>query len=347
MNNNCADDELFPKFSGYVMCLERNVLESIMEPNLIEGSHELGTKHKILYHYCSLTSFFSIINSNCFWLSYPKFMNDLSEYKNSKEVIIENLEKCKSNSILNLGFSQIVEQIIEKIKSFDEDPGSDLEYKKYDFCISFTSENDSLPMWCGYTGKDVGVSIGLNFADSKYFYAGRWNLFEPKPRGRFVDLIYDNNKLARIVKDYFDGMVKYYNTLTVSDRNILQSRFIHEMVSFYLSCTYYFKNSNFEYEKETRFTYSVLGDTRIIKYRVKNNFIVPYMEYPPLPIEINRDELIISRNSYSLPIISVMISPNTEEPNMVLDSIKAYLHSHGYDVEKIHFGKSKIPFKSR
>ena len=57
------------------------------------------------------------------------------------------------------------------------------------------------------------------------------------------------------------------------------------------------------------------------------------MEYPPLPVEINRDELIISRNSYSLPIISVMISPNTEEPNMVF--------------EKIHFGKSKIPFKPR
>ena len=69
----------------------RKTLESIMDSNLIEGSHKLRTNHEVLYHYCSLNSFFSIINSNCFWLSYPKFMNDPSEYKNSKEIMLKNL----------------------------------------------------------------------------------------------------------------------------------------------------------------------------------------------------------------------------------------------------------------
>ena len=42
-----------------------------------------------------------------------------------------------------------------------------------------------------------------------------------------------------------------------------------------------------------------------------------------------------------------MISPNTEEPELVLDSIKAYLRSKDYSIDKIDFDKSHIPYKPR
>jgi hypothetical protein len=70
-------------------------------------------------------------------------------------------------------------------------------------------------------------------------------------------------------------------------------------------------------------------------------------EYPPLPVEIYREKLEINRSDYKLPITSIMISPNAEENDMVLDSIKAYMHSKGYDIQKINFNKSGIPFRPR
>ena len=338
------------EFHEYARVLRTKTLESIMDSSLIEGSHDLGTNHEILYHYCTLSSFFSIIRSNCFWLSYPKFMNDLSEYKNSKEIIIGKLEECKLNSSLNPDCLGIVDRVIKYIKPDDENEDLDLEYKKYDFCMSFTSDNDCLPMWCGYTGKDVGVAIGLNFADSNYFYAGERNLFDPKPRGRFIDLIYDNNKLEKIVNDYLEGINQYCNKIASNsefDKQWIINRMFDEMKYFYLSSTYYFKNSDFKYEKETRFIYNNFNDTKNINFRVKNNFIVPYIEYPPILINFHGNKFHINRDDYKLPIVSVMISPNTEEPELVLDSIKAYLRSKDYPIDKIDFDKSHIPYKQR
>ena len=215
---------------------------------------------------------------------------------------------------------------------------------------SFTSEEDSLPMWYGYTSTNVGISIGFNFSDNEFFLKKKANLFDTKPRGRFVDLIYDNSKLEKLVRDYLDDTFKFLNGMllpTSVTGAFINSIITKEMADFFLSCTTYFKNSDFEYEKETRFTYRVHDDIKTINFRVKNNFIVPYLEYPPLPVEIHRVVHKIKRSDYRLPIKSIMISPNAEEKDMILDSIKAYLHSHGYDVEKINFGKSKIPFKPR
>lgn len=32
------------------------------------------TQNKILYHYCTIESFYNIIKSNCFWLSCPTYL---------------------------------------------------------------------------------------------------------------------------------------------------------------------------------------------------------------------------------------------------------------------------------
>lgn len=239
--------------------------------------------------------------------------------------------------------TSIIDEVIELIKDDDKD---DLEYQKYPFCISFTSKEDYLPMWFGYTGTNIGISIGFNFSNSDYFFEKRSNLFDPKPRGRFVDLIYDNSKLEKLVRVHMDAVFNYLNSEKVVNKFMI-SRITHEAANFFRSCTSYFKNSDFEYEKETRFTYRVHKDIKSINFRVKNNFIVPYLEYPPLPVEIHREKLEINRSDYKLPITSIMISPNAEEKDMVLDSIKAYMHLKGYDIQKINFNKSGIQYIPR
>lgn len=195
----------------------------------------------------------------------------------------------------------------------------------------------------------VKLSFGMDMISLSsvcYVFPVRANLFEPKPRGRFVDLIYDNSKLEKLVRVHMDAVFNYLNSEKVVN-DFMISRITHEAANFFRSCTSYFKNSDFEYEKETRFTYRVHKDIKSINFRVKNNFIVPYLEYPPLSVEIHREKLEINRSDYKLPITSIMISPNAEEKDMVLDSIKAYMHSKGYDIQKINFNKSGLPFRPR
>lgn len=56
-------------------------------------------------------------------------MNDLSEYKNSKEIMLKNLEKYKSTGVQNSYSTSIIDEVIELIKDDDKD---DLEWR---FCI--------------------------------------------------------------------------------------------------------------------------------------------------------------------------------------------------------------------
>ena len=56
-NKNLTSD-----FHEYASELRTRTLASVMDPNLIDGSHDLGTNHKILYHYCTLNSFSALLN---------------------------------------------------------------------------------------------------------------------------------------------------------------------------------------------------------------------------------------------------------------------------------------------
>ena len=138
---------------------------------------------KELYHYCSLETFYNIVESNCFWLSHPKFMNDLSEHKYSIETTKKFLQEYNktidkndtSKDLLNLIESNILDYE-GKFKGLDED--------KYEleFFTCFSSDGDSLPMWSMYRGKDIGLAIGLDFTDEKYF------IDNPKQRGEDIQI---------------------------------------------------------------------------------------------------------------------------------------------------------------
>ena len=155
-----------------------------------------------LFHYCSLESFYNIIESNCFWLSHPKFMNDTSGYRYSiqttKNFVYEYNQNITKNDA-SKDFFKLVESSVNEyefgFKGFDEN-----KYEKINFFTCFTSDGDNLPMWSMYKGKNIGLSIGLDFKNKDYFVkpqehtgnnAQEVSPFLNFPNAFFTDIEYD------------------------------------------------------------------------------------------------------------------------------------------------------------
>ena len=101
------------------------------------------------------------------------------------------------------------------------------------------------------------------------------------------------------------------------------------------------KNSNYSYEKETRF-FLRKYEQENVKFRVRDKFIVPYIEFP-----LEEDENKKKIDKPVIPIFSITVSPNAVEPDLVIASIRAFLNHKGYNIDKIAIEQSPISFKYR
>ena len=302
-----------------------------------------------IFHYCSLETFYSIIESNCFWLSHPKFMNDISEYKYSirttKKCLCQYNQKIPANDASKQLLSQIESSIDEYesgFKGFDED-----KYEKLYFFTCFTSDGDNLPMWIIYRGKNIGLSIELDFFDKDYFVSS--NQKESKEHSPFLgspvifaDIEYKEDKIRETISIFLDHIRNYYNsqqTMFYNNQKLIDKIVSEEIAKYLINISSYLKNSNFSYEKETRLLL-ITYEQKDVKFRVRDKFIVPYIEFP---LDNNKQKF----NKPIIPIKSITISPNAEEPELVIASIRAYLNHKGYNINKIKIDQSTIPYKPR
>lgn len=310
---------------------------------------------KELYHYCSLETFYNIIESNCFWLSHPKFMNDLSEHKYSigttKKFLHEYNNKIDENDASKELLNRIESNILDyegKFEGFDEG-----KYEQLEFFTCFSSDGDSLPMWSMYRGKDVGIAMGLDFTDKNYFIDIPKHSDEDITLEKrspfyhinfciFSDITYEEGKIEKAINIFLEQVRCDYKTIKTEFNNDIQ--YVNEYLSNRATSTLVnmatnLKNNNFSYEKETRLIVPFYADEDI-KFRVRDKFIVPYIEFP----------LVNNKQKFNKPIIpikSITISPNAEEPELVKASIWAFLNHKGYKIDKKEIKQSSIPFKPR
>ena len=322
------------------------------------------TQAQKLYHYCSLETFYNVIESNCFWLSHPKFMNDLSEYKYSIRVtknFLHKYNKKNNDDDSKKLFQQIESNIKEyesRFKGFDED-----KYEKLSFFTCFSSDGDSLPMWSMYRGKNIGLAMGLDFTDKDYFVKTpvhsngviqevEMSPFNGVPHYLFSDIEYRADKIRNAIEIFLDHIRDFYNVHQTKFNNEVKryaKEFLSKETTLYLiNMSINLKNKKFSYENETRFVLNKY-ESRDIKFRVRDKFIVPYIEFP-LKEEVKDENKIKEKKKFDEPIIpikSITISPNAEEPKLVIASIRAYLNHKGYNINKIKIKQSTIPFKPR
>ncbi|WP_113886449.1 DUF2971 domain-containing protein [Clostridium butyricum] len=132
-------------------------------------------EENLVYHYCSMQSFYNIFNSKELWLSDILEMNDGDEMilllEGFKEIILQEYKKNPfkiqteekvNNKIIEL--SQ--EDVYNKIELFYDKYIYDFTHggflKQCAFIACFSRKNDLLSQWCMYANDAKGVAISFN-----------------------------------------------------------------------------------------------------------------------------------------------------------------------------------------
>ncbi len=202
-----------------------------------------------LYHYTTLKGLKGIIGNRSIRLTHTSTLNDPTELKYGKELIL---------SILNNELSNKHEEIIEKllfalisqIEIFDE-----IIYQTYVAC--FCESSSLLSQWRAYGHRGGGYNLGFEFTSDTKFYHTPGHSEEES----FVILrkiIYEPDKQKKLITDYVSLIVSYANDAIKYFKNHdgipkgWASSAALESASILFDLMLSFKNSVFSEENEWR-----------------------------------------------------------------------------------------------
>lgn len=259
----------------------------------------------LIYHYCSVDSFFKIIESKSLWLSDSRYMND-------------RYEGSWVDQLVDKSLSEIDEQ--DKILEFKEHYRNEKSKKYYLFCLS--KNGDQLSQWRGYADDGKGVAICFSRKSLKLPEAIKF------PVG-ILDLIYSEKEQDRLIDDSIQQLAD-----VLADINFLKEFAIwFKNPSFKeedeTRIVYTPENSldSLEFVDPNMGEYVglLLNNISKAKFRVRDNEIIPYYEYD------------LSCFFHSALIPRVVLGPKCK---LDKDDLTAFLKSKGLENTEITVSES-------
>ena len=106
---------------------------------------------EIVYHYCSVDTFFNIIRNSSMWLS------DIAKSNDYQECI-----RCRE--FVNKGMEEYLRDDVESLKAWKTwyENGVYSNFSMKTFCVCFSESKDKLSQWRGYAQDGKGIAIGFN-----------------------------------------------------------------------------------------------------------------------------------------------------------------------------------------
>lgn len=219
--------------------------------------------NEVMYHYCSVDTFFNIIKTSSIWLS------DIAKSNDYQECV-----RCRV--IVNKGMEEYLRDDDEALKVWSTwyESGVYNNFSMKTFCGCFSESKDKLSQWRGYAEDGKGIAIGFDrevleeLNQISEFHTAFGKVIYDNPQEYVQGIIADNIK-----KLEYKGIG--HVALELSWNYRMQFPFV--------------KNPSFEEEKEWRVVVcSTIGHYNIpssdnilfskIKYRTTNNKLVPYIE---------------------------------------------------------------------
>ena len=299
------------------------------------SDQELNNKTpELLYHYCSVETFFQIIKNQTLRLTNIQYMNDSEE--------------------LHYGMDQL-----EKIGSVFLSGGK--EYRGYIdiYAMCFSEEGDLLSQWRGYGDNAEGVSIGFDFSVLKD--EDKLNIPKNSKSNAYYShsvqkVIYDDKEQRQKINEF----IEYKKEISNQIDSALTKRW-HTLISS-------LKNPNFNEEKEWRFIssmnqFSKLGETdkkdENLSFCVTNKRLVPYIDRKFKDIFNISEEGYIPRASGTMfptgadsdnhqkhlcPIKKIIIGSSCKLDEI---TIEKFLRHHGMAFIDLKIEKSNLSYKAK
>ena len=307
----------------------------------------------ILYHYTSLNSTRSILESKKLRLSHANYLNDSDEIKlgfttvkTILETILEQIENVSRLESIILKLSIIFEvnedNRFKLVKQINEININQLIFKTpFDvFIASFIESSDDLRQWIQYGDDANGCSLGFSKNKLK-------NLI-PRVKGQELEQLtqvrYLTDDEKNNIKKEIEKKVKELDKIKepkkldttpepeMKEIELLQFQLLQSLISIIVSI----KSKHYENEKEWRFFIitpmkKILEETNniLLHFRTSNNTIIPY-----IVINYCKDNLSILReiktgptndsmsNRYSLNLLTQNERIDTDNNKIILTKSK-------------------------
>lgn len=233
---------------------------------------------QILYHYCSVETFYNIITNKALWLTDSFSTNDYMENRWINKIISDILP-----DYINDGNRQQFDNIFKQYEINNYIP----------FITCFSEDGDILSQWRAYANDGSGVAIGFN---TSYF-----NIKHQLP---FTMAVYNDNSIG-LHEVYYDSKVQTNIIKALFEKTSISggvnSNDIIEIAVKLKQYSFVFKNPAFFEEREWRIihtplifgnnkddTTQIVGAISDCKFRVTTNDIAPYFllsfsEERPIP----------------------------------------------------------------
>ncbi len=218
----------------------------------------------IVYHYCSLEAFKSIIENKCLWLCDVEKSNDSAECRVLPNAIADEMERKFPIDQTLVPDLTIAGRERTRMMQTAADDRDFIPQRAY--CISFSGSADLLSQWRGYANDATGLCIGFK---ADYFRDLEKYGFSFKP------IQYDPSALAYEVAYCFADIENYLKGLRILPPRQLPTATEHnkkrlegdEIIKKIQAAVPFYKQSGFQEENEFRLCLSAkhIYETRIIK----------------------------------------------------------------------------------
>jgi len=291
--------------------------------------------HSNIYHYTSESGFNSILfNSNdseniTLWASRYDCLNDKSEGVIILEIYKETCKELLSDGKIDKTFYDIIVDLKpsdEVLFSFKPQQAKKSAMKKCErYIISFSMEEDSLPMWNYYSKGNYYEGFNIGFYSNEII-----DMLQDVFADKFVNVwlgpvVYDKGKQKKVISDI---ILNLYNSDYANNEKFLIG-FISQRL---FDLNLVFKNEKYKHENEVRIVIDVAENENDInvKYRTYKGYTIPYIE-----IKISKEK-----------VISVTLGPlplrNTEIKKQK-QIVKERLKRNGYNNALVN--SSEIPVR--
>lgn len=218
--------------------------------------------NEVVYHYCSVDTFFNIIKNSSIWLSDITKSNDYQECIRCREIVNRGIEEYLRDDI----------EALQAWRTWYQEGVYSNSMKT--FCVCFSGSKDKLSQWRGYAQDGKGMAIGFDkeileeLNQISEFHIAFGKVIYDNPQEYVQEIIADNIK-----KFKYKGIG--HVALELSGNYRMQFPFV--------------KNPGFKEENEWRAVvcsqighYNIPSSDNIlfskIKYRAANNKLIPYIE---------------------------------------------------------------------
>jgi hypothetical protein len=214
-----------------------------------------------LHHYTSLYSLIGIVDQKEIWFTNIDYLNDISEFREGKELFLEILARAESKFELPESYTRIRCYIEECITPYDL------------FSFSVSERRDSLEQWRAYANAESGVMITFH------------GIFEHLEEAGItcMKVVYDEKHYTEEIHRLVEKMKRWDLARLNGNLAGFWAKFHRVMAKLFLKK----KNSAFKHEEEWKLFYShrdiddsdKIGTEVVkekIRFRPAENYIIPY-----------------------------------------------------------------------